>query len=67
MTGPLRQSRNARRFASAQSAWDNATPDDEDEPEPTAEEEKEEKMKCLFLGILLGWLLGYMAAKDWTR
>jgi hypothetical protein len=42
--GP-RESRNARNFASAQSAWDNATPEDvygPDEPEPEEVEEEAE-------------------------
>lgn len=34
----LRESRNARAFASAQRAWDNMVPDDEPEPDEDAEQ-----------------------------
>ena len=39
--GP-RESRNARNFASAQSAWDNMTEEDVYGPEPEPEEVEEE-------------------------
>jgi hypothetical protein len=45
--GPLRRSRNARAFSSAQSAWDNMKPDDDDEPElEECEEEQEDEQEA---------------------